>query len=335
MPRPRIEKPGGGGLYFAAPAHNLRFISSGAKVLDCVLGGGYPLGRIVNVIGDKSTGKTLLAIEACANFARQYDGLIYYREVEAAFDKAYAAALGLPLDRVDFGAKEIVTVEDVFEDLSEILARQSRKRAALYILDSLDALSDRSELDRAMDEGTYGAEKAKKMGQLFRRLVQRLGATSTCVFIVSQVRDAIGVSFGRKTTRSGGRALDFYASQVLYLAQLHRLKRTIAKVERPTGVTIKALCDKNKVGLPFRECTFDIRFGYGIDDVAANLNWLDSVGRLGELGMTKEEVTRVIRGVEKMGSEEAKKLRDGIAGKVEKVWYEIEREFLPKRRKYE
>lgn len=333
MPRPRIGK--GGGLYFAVPSRDLQFISSGCKVLDCVLGGGWVLGRIGNIIGDKSTGKTLLAIEACANFAKEYDGKIYYREVEAAFNKPYAQTLGLPLDRVDFGAESILTVEDVFEDLSEILAGAGKKRDALYVLDSLDALSDRSELGRAMDEGTYGAEKAKKMGQLFRRLVQRLAESRTCVLIVSQVRDNIGVTFGRKTTRSGGRALDFYASQVLYLAQMGRLKRTINRVERATGVKIKALCDKNKIGMPFRECTFDIRFSYGIDDVAANLEWLESVDKLGLLDMSKGEVTKVARGVEKMGPAEANEMRAHIAAAVEKAWYEVEKMFLPTRRKYE
>jgi len=325
----------GGGLYFAAPARELQFISSGCMVLDCVLGGGYPLGRIVNVVGDKSTGKTLLAIEACANFAKEYDGSIHYREVEAAFDKSYAAALGLPIDRVDFGEKGILTVEDVFEDLSAVLEGAGKKRAALYVLDSLDALSDRAELGRAMDEGTYGAEKAKKMGQLFRRLVQKLESTKTCVFIISQERDAIGVTFGRKSTRSGGRALDFYASQVLWLAQVQRLKRTVKGVERPTGVKIKAQCEKNKVGLPFRQCQFDIRFGYGLDDVAANLEWLESVGRLGDVGLTKADLPKVIRNVEQMEAGEARELRAGIAEATRKAWYEIEAQFIPKRRKYE
>lgn len=335
MPRPRIKREGGGGLYFAAPPRDIKFISSGCKVLDCVLGGGWALGRIGNIVGDKSTGKTLLAIEACANFAREYDGKIYYREVEAAFDKPYAQTLGLPLDRVDFGAEGILTVEDVFEDLSEILEGAGKKRDALYVLDSLDALSDRAELGRSMDEGSYNMEKAKKMGQLFRRLVQQLAKARTCVLLISQVRDNIGVTFGRKTTRSGGRALDFYASQVLYLAQMGRLKRTISKVERATGVKIKALCDKNKIGMPFRECTFDIRFAYGIDDVAANLEWLESVDKLALLDMSKGEVTKVARGVEKMDATEANEMRAHIAAAVEKAWFEVEKTFLPTRRKYE
>lgn len=334
MARPRLVKRGGS-LYFAAPSRSLEFVSSGCKVLDCVLGGGWVLGRIGNVVGDKSTGKTLLAIEACANFAAAHSrGFIHYREAESAFDKQYAATLGLPVDRVDFGERPMLTVEDMFEDLSEVLSAD-RKQPSIYVLDSLDALSDRAELERSMDQGSYGAEKAKKMGQLFRRLVQRLAESRTLVLIVSQERDAIGVTFGRKSTRSGGRALDFYASQILWLAQVQRLKRTIKGVERPTGVKIKAQCSKNKVGLPFRECTFDIRFAYGIDDVAANLEWLESVGRLGDAGLSKGEVSKVVRGVEQMDSEEAAEMRAGIAEATEKAWYEIETQFLPKRRKYE
>ena len=166
-PKPGGGKPTakrvGGGAYFSAPSKSLQFISSGCKLLDCVLGGGWVLGRIANIVGDRSSGKTLLAIEACANFARQYSkGNIYYREAEAAFDVRYAETLGLPTDRVDF-SDSFHTVEDMFEDLTKVL--ESESKAGLYIVDSLDALSDRSELKRDMDKGSYGAEKAKQMSE--------------------------------------------------------------------------------------------------------------------------------------------------------------------------
>src|SRR5262245_41010125 len=162
-----------GGAYFSAPKQR-GFISSGCKLLDMVLGGGWAEGRIANIIGDHSTGKTLLCIEAAANFINKYPkGKVYYREVEAAFDIDYARALGMPVDRVDFShqRKEVIdTVEDVFEDMEQILAKHA-KQPALYILDSLDALSDREEAKRDIDKGTFGANKAKKLGELFRRLV--------------------------------------------------------------------------------------------------------------------------------------------------------------------
>jgi recombination protein RecA len=330
MPKPKINKDG----YFSSPKTNIDFINSGCTLLNCVLGGGYPLGRIVNIVGDKSTGKSLLGIEACANFARQYSGPIYYREVESAWDDEYARALGLPLERVDFGPP-IVAVEDVFEDLEALLQKVAKKQTnALYVLDSLDALSDRAELKRSMDEGSYAMEKAKRMGQLFRRLVQKIGGNNMCIIIISQVRDNIGVTFGRKTTRSGGRALDFYASQILYLAQLKTLKRTILKVERPIGVRIRAKCEKNKVALAYRECEFNIVFGYGTDSVTASLEWLESVGKLSRVGVAKGDVSNMARKVAELGAKERQEMYDLLDKTVTEEWYSIERRFLPIRGKY-
>lgn len=322
-----------GGAYFAAPKEGIQFISSGCKILDCVLGGGYPLGRVVNLVGDKSTGKTLLAIEACANFAKEYVGQIWYAEAEAAFDKGYAEALGLPVDRVEF-VEEIYTVEDWYEHLDKVLTEKDKDEPGLYILDSLDALSDRAEQGRKIDEGTYGANKPKQMGQLFRRLVQKIESHNVCIMVISQVRDAIGVMFGEKHTRSGGRALDFYASQVLWLSQMGTLKKTIAKVDRPVGLRVKMKCKKNKVGLPLRECEVQIKFGYGIDDVAANVEWLESIDRLNLIGTEKNKVGFFLKKVEQYEASEHAAFREKLATIVEGEWYRIERDFIPTRRKY-
>ena len=106
-----------GGLYFASPKTDIQFIHSGSKLLDLALGGGWAENRIANIVGDAASGKTLLAIEACTNFANKYsDGAIRYCETEAAFSEEYAAALGMPIERVDFG-EPIVTVEELFEDI--------------------------------------------------------------------------------------------------------------------------------------------------------------------------------------------------------------------------
>jgi len=151
--RVRIREAGAaGGSYFAAPKSGLQFVETGCKPLDLVLGGGWAVGRIANIVGDKSTGKTLLCIEACANFIRKFPkGKIRYWEAEAAFDKPYAAALGMPINRIDFGdeKKPIHTVEDFFEML-EVVCDNARGHE-LVILDSLDALSDRSEVEREID----------------------------------------------------------------------------------------------------------------------------------------------------------------------------------------
>ena len=199
--------------------------STGCTLLNCVLGGGWAYSRVANIIGDKSTGKTLLAIEACANFALENPtGKIVYVEAEAAFDEDYAESLGLPLGRVEF-PDGIDTVEDVFEDLDKRMAEDVR---TLYIIDSFDALSDRDEAKRAIDQGSYGQSKQKKTSELFRRMIQRFKRSNVTLLIISQVRDAIGVAFGDKLKRSGGRALDFYATHALWLAHLGQIKKNLS-----------------------------------------------------------------------------------------------------------
>lgn len=312
----------------------VQFVSTGCAVLDCVLGGkGYALGRIANVVGDRSTGKTLLAIEACANFLQQYPkGRVWYTEVEAAFDKSYAASLGLPVDRISF-TENCFTVEDFFKHLSGVLKEDS-KEPGLYILDSLDALSDDAEIAREIDAGSFGADKAKKLSELFRRLVQQIHGSNIALCVISQVRDNIGVTFGEKHTRSGGKALDFYASQILWLSQIGTVKRTIKGVERPIALKIRARCKKNKLGPPLRECAFELRFGYGIDDVAANVNFLKEVKALDRISVDDDKLTRFLRALETLPAEEFTSERHRIAAAAREVWDEIEKQFAPERRKY-
>lgn len=319
-----------GGSYFAAPKTDLQFISSGCRLFDLALGGGWAKNRVANIVGDKSTGKTLLCIEAVANHVIQYPKENnWYREAESAFDEKYAQALGMPVSRVDFGKKPIETVEDLFEDLEACC--NSTKHGGLYILDSLDALSDRAELARNMDEGSYGAAKAKNMSQMFRRINAKVSASNITLMVVSQVRDAIGVKFGRKTKRSGGHALDFYASQVVYLAQLGKIYKTVSKVKRPVGVKIKALLDKNKVALPFREAEFSIKFGYGIDDEFASLLWLKQIGSLKAFRVKQDTSEDELKKLSRNLTDEDK---TDLATLVTERWYAIETSFLPTKSKY-
>lgn len=305
--------------------------STGCQLLDCVLGGGWALGRTANIVGDKSTGKTLLAIEAAANFAKIYPkGKIWYNEVEAAFDEGYAESLGLPLSRTEF-IPECTTVEDVFEDLEKRV--KSCTTQGLYILDSLDALSDRAEQKRDLDEGTYGTGKSKAMSQMFRRLIQPMASGNVTFIIISQIRDNIGVMFGKKHTRSGGKALDFYASQVIWLAYLKKLVQTRSGVKRPVGIHVKVQCQKNKCGPPFRECEFPIMFNYGVDDVNAHLKWLEEVKRLKDLGYGAK-ASEAWRAFADMDDDTFDEKRQELARHVKKAWGEIEKDFEPARRKY-
>lgn len=308
-----INKVSGGGSYFSKPNTSIEFISTGCKNLDLALGGGWAEGRIANIVGDKSSGKTLQCIEASANFAMKYPkATVRYREAEAAFDESYAEALGMPISRIDFGDKPLETVEDLFEDLNHYCSKA--KGPELYICDSLDALSDRAEMGRDINEGTYGAAKAKQLSQMFRRLTQQMNRSGMTLIIVSQIRDKMNVMYGKKVARTGGRALDFYASQVVYLQQIKTLSKTIKKVKRPIGIQIKAKVEKNKVSLPFREAEFPIIFGYGVDDKQACIDWMKSVG-------TPFKVDTQLS-LQQMHQ------------RVERRWFEIETQFLPTTKKY-
>lgn len=329
--------------YFAnvAEKENLRFVRSGAAVMDAALGGGWVLGRVANVVGDKSSGKTLLAIEACANFHAAYPkGHIRYAESESAFDEKYAEALGMPIDVVDFGHDIVMrTVEDWYNDMVKFLdQRETDKLPGLYILDSFDALSDDAEMEREIDKGSFGAQKAKKSGELFRKLVGRIEKLDVLLIVVSQLRDKIGVTFGETKTRSGGRALDFYASHIVWLAEIGKIKRTMDKVERVVGVNVRARVKKNKVGLPFRECDYPILFGYGIDDLTANAEWLLAVGR-GELLKERVAMSQAgykvrINNLRDKGGAEVREVRSKLVTLVQEEWRKIETGFLPKSRKY-
>lgn len=333
-PAPELN---GGGLYFANPTSELLFVSSGCLILDLVLGGGWAVGRAVNIIGDSSSGKTLLAIEACANFARTYQGGIWYREAEAAFLPEYAGALGMPLSRVDFGKKgeRFNTIEDIYEDLAVCLKTARKdKNSGLYIIDSLDAVSEKDEMARKMGEGSYNMGKQKKIGEMFRKLIREVEDSRVCLMIISQTRTKIGVMFGDKVAISGGDALKFYASQRLMLAHAKNLKTTIEGVERVTGVRVRARTLKNKVGLPFRSCEFNIKFGYGIDDYRAGVEWLLAHKRTNALGITKVAVSELLDDCAGWDGSTYRKHNQELAAVLPVVWREIESKFLPKHSKY-
>ena len=321
------------------------YIPTGCMLLDCVLGGGWAENRMVNIVGDSSTGKTLLAIEACANFARKHpNGYIRYGEFEEAFDPLYAKAVGLPDERVHFhdspNDDPITTVEGWFESLENTIAHCDKHGVpGLYIVDSIDALSSRAELSRSIEDGTFGTERAKKVGETCRRAYGRLARSNITLIVISQTRAKIGVTFGEKKTRSGGAALDFYSSQILWLSEIQKHKKTVRGTNRVTGVQIRVRCKKNKAGLAHRTCDVPLVFGYGIDDLSANAEFLQSaVGfddeRLQALGLTKTGYKNALLKLRNKGGREYTAARALLAEVVEDVWLSLEKEFLPERGKY-
>jgi len=322
--------------YFTDEKANIKFVSTGCTLLDCALGGGAALGRTVNVVGDKSTAKTGTATEVMINFSIQFPkAKIAYRETEEAWDDEYAEAMGLPIDRIDFGDREnpIITVEDFHNDF-EAFCDAQKGEPGLYVLDSFDALSDEAEMARDIDKASFGAAKAKKMSEMFRKITRKQAKANVLLLIVSQVRDNIGAMFGEKHKRSGGKALDFYASQVFWLAHIKILRRTINKVERPYGIEILAKVKKNKVGMPFREAQFIFEFGFGINDLLASVTWLNQVDRLDTLELKKGEYKEYVKSLADLNSSDYADERARAAKAVKEVWAEVETTFLPKRQKY-
>lgn len=338
MKRAERTVQGEAGAHFLGASPDLTFVKSGCTMLDLVLGGGWPLGRIANVVGDKSTGKTLLAIEAFANFNRQFPGeRMWYREAESAFSKSYAQAIGMPVDKIRFWNKDksFDTVEQFYEDLYKQANWAVQKNASgLYVLDSLDALSDQKEMEREFDANTYGTNKARQMSTLFRKLIRVVEQANLAVIVVSQIRASLA-RFGRNYSRTGGKAMDFYCSQVLYLMSAGVIRQTKNKQKRAIGVDIKARCEKNKIALPFRECAFPIRFAYGIEDLQACVDYLKGTRRgLSWADISPKLAKRILTSPDDFSDDDYYDLLKDARRAVKRSWLETERSFLPRRTKY-
>jgi recombination protein RecA len=320
------------------------FIPSGSTDLDIKLGGGYALGRMVHVVGDSSSGKSQLAIEATANFARKFPtGKIFYCDAEAAFDPGYAEVLGMPLDRVQFvhptDPEKGITVEDMDRQVSGFVDSLKSDEPGLFILDSLDALPNDKEVETLLaDQSGYGGGKrAGGLSDFFRRSIQRLAYKSVCFFIISQTRDNIE-GYGPKKKFSGGNAPKFYASQRLILKQVELLKKVQNKIEIPVGVRVRAKVDKNKCGRGYQEVDYDIIFNYGIDDMQSILKNLKDIDKLSIL---PEEYTRTDKGIssdwkvpynriEGMERPERKIARQAVKDAYIKFWETFEAEVQDK-----
>ena len=308
------------------------FIPSGCTLLDCILGGGYPIGRISNVIGDSSVGKTGLSVEAMANFRKKFpDGLIWYQDAEASFDVDYAMVIGLPNDERTFVIDDVRGINKTYELMLEAVKMATEANVAgLYVIGTLDGLVPEGE-DGELSAGYDAAQRAKLINSMITNITGKVEESNLHLMIVSQIRDNIG-GYGPKHTVSGGNALRFYASQRIWLTQKKKLERTIRKIEKVYGIMVNAECKKNKIGLPFRDCNFPVIFNYGIDDIYACLDWLKGVnGGLEEIGIEAKDIKDYSEKITVGRDEEAqKKVRETTI----RIWNEIEQDFLPKIGKY-
>lgn len=254
----------------AVPA--VEAIPSGSLALDLALGcGGYPRGRVVEIYGPESSGKSTLTLHAMAS--AQAQGLeVAYIDTEHALDARYAAAVGVDVDRL------VLSQPDYAEqalDVAEHLVASGD--LGLLVVDSVAALSPRAEVDGEMGEQTVGA-LARLMGRAMRKLTPALARHGTCAIFVNQIRYKVGVFFGSPETQPGGMALKFAASQRL------DIRRTATNKERGDAVSnrVRVRVVKNKVGPPLREAEFDIDYGRGIS----------VAGELADLGVASGAVTK-------------------------------------------
>jgi len=313
----KIEKDYGKGTVMKLgeqPKWEISTIPSGSIALDHALGiGGYPRGRVVEIYGPESSGKTTLAIHAIAE-AQKTGGIAAIVDAEHAFDRTYAKKLGVDVDTL------LISQPDNGEQALEIVDHLIRSGAIdVIVIDSVAALTPKAEIEGEMGDSKMGLQ-ARLMSQALRKLTASISKTNTCCIFINQLRDKIGVMFGNPETTTGGNALKFYASVRVDVRRITQLKDG----EEATGNRVRAKIVKNKLAPPFRKAEFDIVFGEGISMIGEIIDLgveFDIIKKSGswfsygdsKLGQGRDAVKQIILDNPALMEEIEQKIREKLA----------------------
>ena len=302
-----------------APVVDVDVISSGSLGLDVALGvGGYPKGRVIEIYGPESSGKTTLTLHAIAE-AQKAGGIAAFIDAEHAFDRFYAENLGIDIDNL------IISQPDNGEQALEIADNLVRSGAIdLIVIDSVAALTPRSEIEGEMGDSKMGLH-ARLMSQALRKLTGSISKTNCTMIFINQLREKIGVMFGNPETTTGGNALKFYASVRLDIRRSTQIKDSDGSV-RGNKTRVKVV--KNKVAPPFKLAEFDIMYGEGVSKVGEILDLaveFDIIQRSGswfsydatKLGQGRDAVKQMIKDNPDLMDELELKIKSIIKGEAE------------------